>query len=1342
VQTMPNATIPWFDGNGRRNFVRHKLNDRESQATLEKQVENIFKFGVCEEARGVPMATLSAGDSPPYNLFTFGHLSTAFYLALERNPNNTNVKAAFRKGLSRVIVFQFSTPDDVVSWVKTFMNYTFGQQQVIQIVEILECVFKMQAEWRAHCFANGITSRGPATDDESYRQKAWAFVSEHFKTEIRLGMVTSSTQFESYCYIVNCFSKDKFDNWTQVRKWFMDNAVFDDGQLTMSKVLSALRSIASFVTSLSNAKSGLLQAGLVSLSLSDCRMVLEEMCKFTVVTIYNKRRKADLEDCCSTSNPKKAKLDKKDTSVWTTGLDKYATNTDWLLRDGAEANAKLKILTVDIKTGKVYKEAIRRQQKIDVINDAICAAQSMTKPAGAASGRNAGKKTKAGAGGIERLFAEAKEEPTEQSEQQPDEEAALTDGDKKDEQAVVPAASRRRGGGKKASTTTAVEMKHMETVKALKTAKDMPITWFEDMWVGMSAAIDDGLGSAAFHGDEQRKDPSTVQAVDKVTFNELKKTLSGWSAVRAEAKKTAAQIVLSSRCASKSTVDAGCAAMSDESKLNSAEKQLNSVFSDDTFTEHISDFLSNNPCEVDMFVNHLPCFAALMTAAWKSFESYAKASMPTKKDKDKPHLLDVGSVMTWVMEGFSQCSQDCAALGDKFLIPAKDLAVVWANPEQYGDFVVPEAATAIFPDMISIENYLLCRGKCVIELMTALLIRCQSRGIVWTVNSAAIPKEKVSTAVQILKQESQSKSVLFHMDCRCIGLGRDKWQNTWNSTCSLLFEAVLHKSVTAESEQLDTIINDICVAAQTLWGVQQASQAAQEAFDKEVENAGAVEAVAASDAIVAAGTASEPKQSCPASGGGPGLTTLGTLGEVIRYQDSSLYADAGDGPTGSALRSTQVAKNAGNIEKFGIFKVPAREVTAAFVKQVCLAVEGQLFNLAFAPNCKSESSCRIDVTFASSVSKKGSNSGISSIKMVSEKKIVKESTTDLPEDTWAPKMFFAGTVTTTPTMKQSFHIMTICGVDVSNSKELTADNVMAACESGSDTMIQIPLYVGYDETQHGIVSDCPIPAWMVTAIDATTATTTAAPKRKSKAKPPPPVKSPELPQAPLTVAFQNVVFDLPSWLHVGNIKECRACLPCLVASGASSNPPVELWRYLLPDEKVKPTARGQANQTATDAAGASALLGGNALANSKKASHAAADGQGEQDAGQDAGEVGEENLRCTEIATLWYRSISAMKGDLKANDAEALSKHERCKNGVERRAFLVSDVIDLESASTSEFNQYDAHAKIAVNLQERAHESTLPAAACVKQCRVHKTKEISSTGTVDKDVFEQSSKMK
>ena len=138
-----------------------------------------------------------------------------------------------------------------------------------------------------------------------------------------------------------------------------------------------------------------------------------------------------------------------------------------------------------------------------------------------------------------------------------------------------------------------------------------------------------------------------------------------------------------------------------------------------------------------------------------------------------------------------------------------------------------------------------------------------------------------------------------------------------------------------------------------------------------------------------------------------------------------------------------------------------------------------------------------------------------------------------------------------------------------------------------------------------------------------------------------------------------------------------------------------------------------------------------------------------------------ENLSGKDIATLRNRGISAMKGHLKANDTEALSKYELLKSDIDRRNFLASYLIDPENASASCTNTTEkvtsnidekkgvwvtedeyggpmwlnnpAHAKIAVKgCQDRPHENPLLAAVGVKQYKVFKKTEVTSTGTIDK----------
>eukprot|EP00959_Pyramimonas_sp_CCMP1952_P464700 9487063-Pyramimonas_sp.AAC.1 len=292
--------------------------------------------------------------------------------------------------------------------------------------------------------------------------------------------------------------------------------------------------------------------------------------------------------------------------------------------------------------------------------------------------------------------------------------------------------------------------------------------------------------------------------------------------------------------------------------------------------------------------------------------------------------------------------------------------------------------------MESMENFMLCRGKCVIEIVCALLSRCQGRGATWATNGGktAIAKEKISLAVQVFRGEGQYKSSLLQMDCRCIGVGRKLWLGTWNSALEMILDAIIEGKITGESEEGEyVIIDEACNAAQTLWGIQDASKDAQAAFDRQID---AVRS-AADAANTSAGT--EGSAIVPSAASGPGLgakptsdrtVTLGNLGDVLRYQDAALFVDQQSG-CGATVRDLLATKHSTGINENGLFKIPKGEVTSAYVKQICLAIEGHLFNLAFRPNQADEANLRIDANFIQSKGK-----AVNTIDVIGKEKLFKE----------------------------------------------------------------------------------------------------------------------------------------------------------------------------------------------------------------------------------------------------------------------------------------------------------------------------------------------------------------
>ncbi|CAK0809132.1 unnamed protein product [Prorocentrum cordatum] len=642
-------------------------------------------------------------------------------------------------------------------------------------------------------------------------------------------------------------------------------------------------------------------------------------------------------------------------------------------------------------------------------------------------------------------------------------------------------------------------------------------------------------------------------------FKDLKKTLSTWSAVRAEAKKIATAIVMESPSAVQVPFPVATTTSDVQSgeSLNGAEKLLKDFFSNQEYVEVLADFVSNNPSEVEMSVSHLPCFPELMSSVWSLFEAYAKANMPPKKDKTRTHSLLISKMMDWIGEVFNFGDEHgCRALADMYLAPAGKIAIVWANPDSYGDFVIPE--------------------------------------------------EKISLAVQVFRGEGQYKSSLLQMDCRCIGVGRKLWLGTWNSALEMILDAIIEGKITGESEEGEyVIIDEACNAAQTLWGIQDASKDAQAAFDRQID---AVRS-AADAANTSAGT--ERSAIVPSAASGPGLgakptsdrtVTLGNIGDVLRYQDAALFVDQQSG-CGATVRDLLATKHSTGINENGLFKIPKGEVTSAYVKQICLAIEGHLFNLAFRPNQADEANLRIDANFIQSKGK-----AVNTIDVIGKEKLFKE---DSAASGWKPKLYFAGCVSTTRS-KQCFHIMTICGVSIQPGGEGDAASVKGKCAVGAETSLQIPVYLAYEESQHGVMADSPVPAWLVPVRDVP-----AAPVAKGKAKPKPEAAMPFVPPAaPMVVAFQGLQLKLPKWLSIGDITDCPVYVPCLVPTdlGCSLKAPLKLWRYAVPDEKMKSSGRGSQAQAAEitppppkELIGSGALINSKASGNSPEAKEVSAD---------------------------------------------------------------------------------------------------------------------------------------
>jgi hypothetical protein len=67
--------------------------------------------------RGAAWASYSPGGKPPFLMITYGHLSSAIYIAHQEGGNNPQVRDSIAAGLKGATVFRESLPEDRISQI-------------------------------------------------------------------------------------------------------------------------------------------------------------------------------------------------------------------------------------------------------------------------------------------------------------------------------------------------------------------------------------------------------------------------------------------------------------------------------------------------------------------------------------------------------------------------------------------------------------------------------------------------------------------------------------------------------------------------------------------------------------------------------------------------------------------------------------------------------------------------------------------------------------------------------------------------------------------------------------------------------------------------------------------------------------------------------------------------------------------------------------------------------------------------------------------------------------------------------------------------------------------------
>ena len=157
----------WFDENGEPTLVSDPLNLREHEAVEQRYMAGLCQHSLMQDCRGPPLARLSAGGTRPLRLIGFATLARAFYRFHALKPENPMLQYALEIGLQNITVISDRTPDVVVAWFRDAHN-SWNAGVATTIVQKIGQVEAVEAEWKVHCSAQGITSRNCPGGYESH----------------------------------------------------------------------------------------------------------------------------------------------------------------------------------------------------------------------------------------------------------------------------------------------------------------------------------------------------------------------------------------------------------------------------------------------------------------------------------------------------------------------------------------------------------------------------------------------------------------------------------------------------------------------------------------------------------------------------------------------------------------------------------------------------------------------------------------------------------------------------------------------------------------------------------------------------------------------------------------------------------------------------------------------------------------------------------------------------------------------------------------------------------------------------------------------------------------------
>ena len=90
----------------------------------------------------------------------FNHRAEALYKAHEESPQNANVKDAIQRGLRKVKILHWATPDNVFVKVVSLLNQ-FHQGAGVNHWDVMREALKLESAWKADCTLTRLNTYNP-----------------------------------------------------------------------------------------------------------------------------------------------------------------------------------------------------------------------------------------------------------------------------------------------------------------------------------------------------------------------------------------------------------------------------------------------------------------------------------------------------------------------------------------------------------------------------------------------------------------------------------------------------------------------------------------------------------------------------------------------------------------------------------------------------------------------------------------------------------------------------------------------------------------------------------------------------------------------------------------------------------------------------------------------------------------------------------------------------------------------------------------------------------------------------------------------------------------------------